>query len=95
MSGAGLQPADLRLRKPVLVNSQTVLDKAGYTTAATARQVLQELPTSPAELVSYASGRVASLLGSGEFTIAELPIPGLEGVTIPLTIDLSKIGGGS
>ena len=95
VSGAGLEPADLRLRKPVLVNSQTVLDKAGYTTVGTARQVLQELPTSPAELVSYASGRVASLLGSGEFTIAELPIPGLEGVTIPLTIDLSKIGGGS
>lgn len=95
VGGAGLEPADLRLRKPVLVNSQTVLDKAGYGKVATARQVLQELPTSPGELVSYLRGRVASLLGSGEFTVAELPVPGLEGVTIPLTIDLSKVGGGS
>ena len=79
----------------MLVNSQTVLDKAGYGKVATARQVLQELPTSPGELVSYLQGRVASLLGSGEFTVAELPVPGLEGVTIPLTIDLSKVGGGS
>ena len=95
VSGAGLQPADLRLRKPVLVNSQTVLDKAGYTTIATVRQTLQELPTSASELIALMRSRVTSLLGSGEFTIAELPIPGLEGVRIPLTIDLSKVGGGS
>ncbi len=90
--GAGLQPADLRLRKPVIVNSQTVLDKAGMTTLAKARQVLQELPTSPSELVAYLAGKVREKLGSGTYTIAELPIPGLEGVTIPLTIDLSKVG---
>lgn len=90
--GAGLQPADLRLRKPVIVNSQTVLDKAGMTTLAKARQVLQTLPTSPSELVGYLTNLVREKLGSGTYTIAELPIPGLEGVSIPLTIDLSKLG---
>ena len=90
--GAGLQPADLRLRKPVIVNSQTVLDKAGYTSMGKAREVLQQLPTSSEALVVLLSERVTSLLGSGTYTIAELPIPGLEGVTIPLTIDLSKLG---
>lgn len=92
VKGASLQPADLRLRKPVLVNSQTVLDKAGYTTAGKAREVLQTLPTTPAELVAYLRGKVVEQLGSGPFTVAELPIPGLEGVTIPLTIDLSTLG---
>jgi hypothetical protein len=90
--GAGLQPADLRLRKPVIVNSQTVLDKAGYTSMGKAREVLQQLPTSSEALVVLLRERVTSLLGSGTYTIAELPIPGLEGVTIPLTIDLSKLG---
>jgi hypothetical protein len=57
-----------------------------------AREVLQQLPTSPEALVALLRERVNSLLGSGTYTIAELPIPGLEGVTIPLTIDLSKLG---
>ena len=92
VSGASLQPADLRLRKPVVVNSQTVLDKAGYTTAGKARELLQELPASSGELVGYLRSKVIEYLGSGQFTIAELPIPGLEGVSIPLTIDLSKLG---
>lgn len=90
--GAGLQPADLRLRKPVIINSQTVLDKAGMTTLGKARQVLQTLPSSPSELVGYLANMVREQLGSETFTIAELPIPGLEGVSIPLTIDLSRVG---
>lgn len=92
LSRTGFEPADLRLKKPVLVNSQTVLDRAGLTTLGQARAMLQALPDSPQALESLARGRVAQLLGSGSFTIAELPIPGLEGVRIPLTIDLSKLG---
>lgn len=90
--GASLQPADVRLRKPVLINSQTVLDKAGYTTVGKAREVLQTLPGSPTELVALLRSLVVEQLGSGPLTIAELPIPGLEGVSIPLTIDLSTLG---
>ena len=92
VSAAGFEPADLRLRKPVIVNSQTILDKAGYTTAAKAREVIQTLPTTPEELVAFLREKVREKLGSGPVTIAEVPIPGLEGVSIPLTIDLSQIG---
>lgn len=92
VSGMDLEPADLRLRKPVVVNSQTVLDKAGMTTLGEARGVLQSLPDSPQALVALLRERVDGMLGTGSFTIAELPIPGLEGVSIPLTIDLSKVG---
>ena len=92
VSTTGLAPADLRLRKPVLVNSQTVLDKAGYEKAGQVRTLIQELPGSPQELVAYLKQRVWSLLGGGTFTIAEVPVPGLEGVSIPLTIDLSQMG---
>ena len=92
VTSTGLAPADLRLRKPVLVNSQTVLDKAGYDKAGQVRSLIQQLPASPEELVTVLRERVWGLLGTGEFTIAELPIPGLEGVSIPLTIDLSEMG---
>ena len=92
VSSFHMEPADLRLRKPVIVNSQTVLDKAGMTSLAKGREILQELPGSPEELVALMRSRVAEELGSGSFTVAELPIPGLEGLSIPLTIDLSTIG---
>ncbi len=94
VKGASLQPADLRLRKPVLINSQTVMDKAGgnFGEFGDFRQVLRNLPSTPGELVALLRSRVLEELGTGEFTIAELTIPGLEGVTIPLTIDLSKLG---
>ena len=92
VSASGFEPADLRLRKPVIVNSQTVLDKAGYTSVAKAREVIQQLPTSREALIALLRSRVEEKLGSGTFTVCELPIPGLEGVSIPLTIDLSKVG---
>ena len=92
VSSTGFEPADLRLRKPVLVNSQTVLDKAGLSTVGEARTLIQSLPESPEVLVELLRSHVQEMLGTGEFTVAEIPIPGLEGVSIPLTIDLSKIG---
>ncbi len=93
VSGFGFEPADLRLRKPVLVNSQTVLDKAGLSNVGQAREVIQAFPTSPDQLVQLMRGKVIEYLGSsGPFTIAELPVPGLEGVRIPLTVDLSQLG---
>lgn len=92
VTSAGFEPADLRLRKPVLINSQTVLDKAGMTTVGEVRSLIETLPESPEALVSVLRSHVQELLGVGEFTIAEIPVPGLEGVTIPLTVDLSKMG---
>ncbi|MBP3892618.1 MAG: hypothetical protein J6D34_01080 [Atopobiaceae bacterium] len=92
VSGVHLEPADLRLRKPVIVNSQTVLDKAGLSNVGKVRELVEELPSSPQSLVALLRSRIVERLGSGPVTIAELPIPGLEGVSVPLTIDLSKVG---
>lgn len=92
ISASGLQPADLRLRKPVIVNSQTVLDRAGMTKVGEVRRLIESMPASPDELVASLRARVAERLGTGEFTIAELPIPGMGGRGIPLTIDLSQMG---
>jgi hypothetical protein len=36
--------------------------------------------------------KVQERLGEGPVTVAEIPVPGLEGVKIPLTLDLSRLG---
>ena len=93
VKAAGFEPADMRLRKPVLVHSQEVLDQAGLSSLGTARVVLEEMPTSVDQIRSVNWERVMGELGVGEVTIAELPVPGLDGVGIPLTIDMGKVMG--
>lgn len=96
IQAAGFEPADMRLRKPVLTNTQNILDAAGLSQGAQIRQFVQEMPTNATEMVQACRENIGSLLGSsGEFTVAEVPIPGLDGVSIPLTINLSQIGGAS
>lgn len=94
MSDAGLEPVDLRLRKPVLVNTQDVLDQSGLEQASAVRELVAALPESgSAEDLARSVGLLLSDETGGEgFTVAELPIPGT-GLSIPLTIDLSAIGG--
>ncbi len=91
---AGLEPADLRLRKPALTNSQNVLDKAGCDHVATARELVGKLPdsTDPETLARALGQEVVNELGDGEVTIAEIPIPGTE-LTVPLTIDVGQLLG--
>lgn len=91
---AGFEPADLRLRKPVLTNSQNVFDKAGAGDVATVRELVERLPSSgsPADLARALGQQVANELGDGRFTVAELPIPGTD-VTIPLTLDVGDLLG--
>lgn len=91
---AGFEPADLRLRKPVLTNSQNVFDKAGASDVATVRELVERLPSSgsPADLARALGQQVANELGDGRFTVAELPIPGTD-VTIPLTLDVGDLLG--
>ncbi len=89
---AGFEPANMRLRKPVLTNSQHILDKAGVSKTAEVRSFIQTLPEDNAGIVRACKDKLVSILGSmGEVTVAEIPIPGLDGVSIPLTIDLSTI----
>jgi len=91
----GFEPVDMRLRKPVLVNSSQVLEKAGYARLVKVKEILADLPDTSEELIDLCMDLVESELGSGTITIAELSVPGLEGVSIPLTIDLSDLRGGS
>lgn len=90
----GLEPADLRLRKPVVTNSQNVLDKAGYDHVSTAREFVGKLPDSadPSTLARALGQEVANELGEGEVTIAEIPIPGTD-LAVPLTIDVGQLLG--
>lgn len=90
----GLEPADLRLRKPVVTNSQNVLDKAGYDHVSTARELVGKLPDSadPSTLARALGQEVANELGEGEVTIAEIPIPGTD-LAVPLTVDVGQLLG--
>lgn len=88
----GIQPADMSLRKPVLTNSQNVLDKSGLDGTATVRGLVEALPES-GSVMDYA--RALGIWAADEYgptiTVAELEIPGTD-VSIPLTIDVSKLG---
>ena len=90
----GLQPADLRMRKPVLVSTQDVLERAGIEPAGKLRELVQTLPASgSASDVAHAVGIWAWDEASGRIqTVAELPIPGT-GSTVPLGVDLLGEGG--
>ena len=90
----GLQPVDLRLRKPVLTNSRDVLDQAGLDQVQTVRELVSALPdaTSALDLARELGLRLVNEVGGGEFTIAELPLPGT-GSSLPVTVDLLGLGG--
>lgn len=90
---SGFRPCDMRLRKPVLVNSQAVLDQAGVSQVAQVRSFIQSLPEDGDALMQTCLDKVRSELGQLSFTIAELPLPGGLG-TIPITIKLSQLGVG-
>ncbi|MDO4797308.1 MAG: hypothetical protein Q4A01_04715 [Coriobacteriales bacterium] len=89
----GLEPADMRTKKPVLVHTNDVLGRAGLNGLAQARQLVQAVP-SHADDVGWAQalGVPTALGGAGDtFTIAELPVPGTN-LSIPLNVDLARLG---
>ena len=94
MERCGLAPADLRLRKPVLVNTREILGKAGYDRAATVRDLVNRLPDSgdAAECVRAFAGWALDTYGDEDFTVAELTVPGTE-LKIPLKVNLKKLAG--
>ncbi|MCH4180163.1 MAG: hypothetical protein PHR15_03840 [Atopobiaceae bacterium] len=92
----GLEPCDLRLKKPVLCNTQDVLDQAGAADLGTIRRYLEAIPDggTPEEVAAALGQEVWNDLDT-TFTVAEIPVPGTD-LTIPLTIDLKDLGlGGS
>lgn len=93
MRDLGLEPADMRLRKPVLTNTQNVLDRGGYEPVSTIREFVATLPDSPSALdFARAMGiGLENTVGGGTFTVAELTVPGTDW-SIPLEVDLSALG---
>ena len=89
----GLEPVDLRLRKPVLANSQDVLEQGGFDQGSTVREALSELrgAASATDLARWAGLALEGMGGLSEITVAEIPVPGT-GLSIPLRIDLSFLG---
>lgn len=90
----GLQPVDLRLRKPVLTNSRDVLDQAGLDQVQMVRELVSALPdtASALDLARELGLRLVNEVGGDEFTVAELPLPGT-GSSLPVTVDLLGLGG--
>lgn len=90
----GLEPVDLSLRKPVLVDSAKVIEKADVPAVAQVQQTVRSIPlssTDPQALMQALGYRAGEYIAQQEFTIAEIPLPG--GGSIPLTIRLRDIVG--
>ena len=88
----GLEPVDLTLLKPVLVDSSNVIARSDFSGLADIKARLRELPvgsTDPGALLEAVGYEVGRRLDEAEFTIAELPLP--FGGSIPLTIRLRDV----
>ena len=97
VAGAGFEPIDMRVRKPVLTHSQNVLDQAGEagSNVGFARQVLTELPEDRRKAASTLAQEALNRLGVLDgtvFTVAEIEVPGTD-AAIPLTVDLADFMG--
>lgn len=98
----GLEPCDLRLRKPVLTDSANVIKSPGSDIAglSQAQDKLRGIPlgvTDPKALCEALEYQVERTISGTVFTLAEIPLPG--GGSIPLTVDVATLvgalGGGS
>lgn len=94
VEAAGLAPVDMRLRRPVLVNTQDVLDKAGLDRVSSVRELLAAVPDSASAEDIVRSLGLSLSVGEegGQLVVAEIPLPGTD-ASIPLSIDLSRLAG--
>ncbi|MBR3316724.1 MAG: hypothetical protein IKG21_02730 [Atopobiaceae bacterium] len=92
LGSLGLEPADMRMRKPALVGTDQVLRKAGIEPTGKLRSMVQSLPSQGSALeVAHALGCwVWDERGGVGDVLAELPIPGTS-VSVPLTLDLGDL----
>ena len=102
VAALGLEPCDLRLRKPVLTDSANVIKSPGsdITGLSKAQDKLRSIPlgvTDPKALCEALEYHVERTISGTVFTLAEIPLPG--GGSIPLTVDVATLvgafGGGS
>lgn len=102
VAALGLEPCDLRLRKPVLTDSANVIKSPGSDIAglSQAQDKLRSIPlgvTDPKALCEALEYQVERTISGTVLTLAEIPLPG--GGSIPLTVDVATLvgalGGGS
>ena len=102
VAALGLEPCDLRLRKPVLTDSANVIKSPGSDIAgfSQAQDKLRGIPLGvidPKALCEALEYQVERTISGTVFTLAEIPLPG--GGSIPLTVDVATLvgalGGGS
>ncbi|MEE1436453.1 MAG: hypothetical protein U0K38_06020 [Collinsella sp.] len=96
MAALGLEPCDLRLRKPVLTDTANVIKSPGsdITALSNAQDELRSIPlgvTDPKALCEALEYQVERTISGTVFTLAEIPLPG--GGSIPLTVDVTTLAG--
>ena len=96
VAALGLEPCDLRLRKPVLTDSANVIKSPGSDIAglSQAQDKLRSIPlgvTDPKALCEALEYQVERTISGTVFTLTEIPLPG--GGSIPLTVDVATLAG--
>ena len=97
VAALGLEPCDLRLRKPVLTDTANVIKSPGsdITALSNAQDKLRSIPlgvTDPKALCEALEYQVERTISGTVFTLAEIPLPG--GGSIPLTVDVATLAVG-
>lgn len=96
VAALGLEPCDLRLRKPVLTDTANVIKSPGsdITGLSNVQDKLRSIPlgvTDPKALCEALEYQVERTISGTVFTLAEIPLPG--GGSIPLTVDVATLAG--
>ena len=93
VTGFGLEPVSLDLRRPVLTDSSNVIENSDMAELADVQELLRSLPlgsTDLEELLEALGYEVGDYIESLEFTVAEIEIGS---VSIPLTVRVSDLTG--
>lgn len=88
----GIEPVDMRLRKPVLTDTSVVAQKAGMADAAALQARIRDIPmgsSDPREYVRALGYELEEYVMSLECTLMEIPLP--TGGSIPVTIRLRDV----
>lgn len=96
VAALGLEPCDLRLRKPVLTDTANVIKSPGsdITGLSKVQDKLRSIPlgvTDPKALCEALEYQVERTISGTVFTLAEIPLPG--GGSISLTVDVATLAG--
>lgn len=96
VAALGLEPCDLRLRKPVLTDTANVIKSPGsdITGLSKVQDKLRSIPlgvTDPKALCEALEYQVERTISGTVFTLAEIPLP--DGGSIPLTVDVATLAG--